>query len=277
MGAPQIQRERYLLTVYKLVDGDTNQGALGDDVLKSLGMEADEANKIAQYLKDEGLLKFRTFSSIALTHPGLKEVERLHSLPYNEVAARVLWAISELCHGSLSKLVLIEHIAQYLLMSFHDVSPVLDDLDERRGYIQALNEAVLLLPAGKQALDEMKKPKTTEKVSSDVFITHVHGDNFGAVQVGHGNTQSVVTHQSMTDILPKLAEFIEVVKKQDFEDKEDVVKDLEQAHKLAQGEVNEGVWRRIQAKLTAAKTTMEVAGLVYKNISLLASSLGLLQ
>lgn len=227
-------------------------------------MEEEEADKVSHYLEDEQLISFPTYGTVALTHRGRKEAERLHSLPYSEVEGRVLWMINELCRGSFTKLVLIEHIAQQLVMKFGDVSPVVTDLDERRGYIKAYNETVLLLPAGKEALDKVKKAKPAEKLSSDVFITHVHGDNLGAIQVGHGNTQSVVTHQSMTEILPKLAEFIEAVKKQDFDDKEDVVKDLDQAHKLAQGEINEGVWRRIQAKLTAAKTTMEVAGLAYK-------------
>src|SRR6266436_6770704 len=49
--------------------------------------------------------------------------------------------------------------------------------------------------------------------------------------------------------------------------KDDVMRDLEVALEVAKLNPNataaDGTWKRIQAKLTAAKTTMEIAGLAY--------------
>ena len=67
----------------------------------------------------------------------------------------------------------------------------------------------------------------------------------------------------MGDILPKLAEFISEVRKADFIDKEDAIRDLEKAYELAQGQLNSGVWERIQSKIKSAETTMKLAGYAY--------------
>jgi class 3 adenylate cyclase len=154
----KIHRERYLLTLHHLAEG-TTRAVSKQDVESYMGMELPELDKIASYLSGEGYTKEVTFTTVGLTHPGLKEVERLLSLPYEEIEGRVLWMINYLAGGSLSRLVLISALARRLVRDEGELYPIVNDLDERKGLITTLNEAVVLLPAGKEALEESHRPQ----------------------------------------------------------------------------------------------------------------------
>ena len=82
--------------------------------------------------------------------------------------------------------------------------------------------------------------------------------NSGQAMAGNQGTQH--TCQPGGEILSQLGEFIKAVKALDFPDKDDVVSDLEKAKELSSGENPEGKWKLIQAKLSSAKTAMELAG-----------------
>jgi hypothetical protein len=62
----QIQCERYLLTLYKLANGDTHEAIFTEDM--NLGMEEEEADKVSHYLEEEQLISFPTYGTVALTH-----------------------------------------------------------------------------------------------------------------------------------------------------------------------------------------------------------------
>lgn len=262
----KLKRDRFLLTVYKLAQGDTGETVDKTALAEALKIEGDEFEKTTRYLTDEGHIKGATFTTISLTPSGRKDAERLIELPYKEKAFRVLWMIKELSNGSLTRLVLSEEVARMLAIEPREIYPIMNDLDER-GLITALNEAVVMLPAGLEALESTGESSSApdSPPPSSVFNINVHGDNYGPVQQGHGNVQRIVNNQSISEILPMLVEFIEAVRAVDFVDKDDAVADLEKVQILARGEINEGIWKRIQTKLTAAKMTMEIAGLAYSS------------
>jgi hypothetical protein len=246
-----------------MVQGSTSHSAPCDELLGQLKMEEDEANRIADYLKGEELIEGRTFTTVGLTHKGRKEAERLQSLPYEDVEGRVLWMINKLCGGSLTRLVSIDEIARQLVMEPCDTYPIITDLDERKGLIQAFNEAVLLLPAGKESLQKMMNPQASSKSNSGTIITHVHGDNYGQIHSGHGGTQTLINNESVSEVLPKLSAFIESIREANFERRDRVIEDLEEIKTLVQGNLTPTIWELIQAKFLSVEASMKVAGYVY--------------
>ena len=84
----QIYRERYLLTLDQLAEGTTRPVGT-EDVESYMGMEPTELEKVASYLLGERFINQPTFTTVALTHEGRKEVERLLSLPYEEIEGLV--------------------------------------------------------------------------------------------------------------------------------------------------------------------------------------------
>ena len=104
-----------------------------------------------------------------------------------------------------------------------------------------------------------------------------HGDNYtmnigvleGGVQQGPNNIQhvNIVNNQPLSEILPELLNLIKAVTdKANFDGKDDVIRDLEKVRDLIlanpQAAPRDNIWTRINAKLIAAKTSMEIAGFV---------------
>jgi hypothetical protein len=74
-------RSRFLEAVYDATEGDSFKDTPEDQVVASLGMTRDAADPIAQYLVNEGLITWPTFGQIAVTHAGVKAVERARTKP----------------------------------------------------------------------------------------------------------------------------------------------------------------------------------------------------
>jgi len=78
----QAQRFRLMNVMYKLTDGDTSIALHLSKVAAAVGLPEPEADLIAQYLVDRGLLKFVTFGpTLSITPRGVDEVERAHAQP----------------------------------------------------------------------------------------------------------------------------------------------------------------------------------------------------
>jgi len=151
-----------------------------------------------------------------------------------------------------------EELAKILKLDVRDVQDVILELD-KVGWTEGTDEVSWISFAGIKEIEKL--PDTP--ISPN--IVNFNAPNTGPVQIGYHQTQqNVFQNQSIEEILPKLAELIRAIKAADFVDKDEVIADLEKIQSLAHGNISEGVWNRIQTKLTAAKTTMEVAGLVYK-------------
>jgi hypothetical protein len=116
-----------------------------------------------------------------------------------------------------------------------------------------------------RAIDSLGQSHQRE--GGDTYHTNINTVH-GAAHIGSGGTQNIqVNNQLVSEIIPQLAAFVEAIKKETFDDKDDVIRDLEVALEVAKSNPaatsNDGTWKRIQAKLTAANTTMEIAKLTY--------------
>jgi hypothetical protein len=252
-------RIELLLTLYEMAGGKLLQGVTDEELSKKIGIEdRTEFGQIALYLREEGLVKFQSFSSIALSHEGRKVAERIMAERYEEKERRVLrkhYDERERHPRGIHP----DELAAALDMELRDVYEIILELDNKK-WIGGTDEVSWILPAGMKEIERLPEQHITPN------IVHFHGPNTGPIQIGSHQTQNVSYNQSMTEILPKLAELIAALKAQNFEDKDEVIADLEKVQSLAHGEVNEGTWKRIQTRLTAAKTTMEITGLAYKSL-----------
>jgi hypothetical protein len=182
----------------------------------------------------------------------------------------VLYKLYELAPDDKIGDVIVDDLATTLGMQYNEVNNILEYW-QRKGMVRdgSFDAAIRLEP---YAIDEIEESLKTKKSTRHIPYTTInyidnrvtiHGDNLGQAQAGNNATQSMTNNQSISEILPKLTAFIEAVRQADFPDKDDAVHDLEKAHELAGLKQTEGTWQRIQTKLNAAKTTMEIAGFVY--------------
>jgi hypothetical protein len=75
-------RLRFLETVYDTTHGDRFQDTNVALIAPAVGLSAEAADHIAQYLVDEGLLAWLAFGGvISITHAGVKEVEQARREP----------------------------------------------------------------------------------------------------------------------------------------------------------------------------------------------------
>lgn len=75
-------RFRYLNRLYEITNGDSHKFVPADELGAELGLDREQSLAIAQYLKGEGLIEYRTFGpTISITHYGVVEVERAVSEP----------------------------------------------------------------------------------------------------------------------------------------------------------------------------------------------------
>jgi hypothetical protein len=254
------KRLQFLLTLHEMAGGNLYQGVLDNELAEKLNMETTEFRRHAVYLKEEELVKFQTFGSIAITHRGRKEVERIMAERYVERERRVLQRHYDDRHAARNERGFSpDELARELNLDFHEVCEMVLGLTTA-GLLAGTDEVSWISPLGIKEIERV--PDTP--ISPN--IVHFHGPNTGPVQIGSNQTQNNYYNQALTEVLPKLAEMISAVKAQNFDDKDEVLADLEKVHALASGDVNEGVWKRIQTRLTAAKTTMEITGLAYKSL-----------
>lgn len=253
------KRIEFLLTLHEVAEGNLHQGVLDDELAEKLGLETTAFRRHAVYLKEEGLVKFQTFSSIALTHEGRKEAERIMSERYVEKERRVLQKHFDERQTRNENGFAPDELARQLGLDVDEVCEIVVELTEA-GLLGGTDEVSWISPAGIREIE--KKPN----VPITPNIVHFHGPNTGPVQIGSNPIQNISYNQPLAEILPKLAELIAAIGNQDFADKDEVVADLEKVQALASGDVNDGTLKRIQTRLTAAKTTMEITGLAYKSL-----------
>jgi Mn-dependent DtxR family transcriptional regulator len=72
----QAQRFRFLEALYEKAEGVEGNVIPVHDLASGIGYTNELADKVVTYLVGEGLVKWVTFGNIALTHQGVKEVER---------------------------------------------------------------------------------------------------------------------------------------------------------------------------------------------------------
>jgi DNA-binding MarR family transcriptional regulator len=188
---------------------------------------------------------------------------------------RVLRKLYDMVPNNKHGDIIVSDLATALGMDYHEANRILLYWEDKGMVHSPSDESVALTP---YAIDEIEStiqhPNKGTKHFSPTVINYtdnrisIGGDNSGQVLAGNQGSQTM--HSPISEILPKLAEFIKAVKEAEFPDKDDVVRDLEKAQELAHANPNvtpkEAVWKRIQGKLEVAKTTMEIVGFAYNSL-----------
>jgi hypothetical protein len=167
--------------------------------------------------------------------------------------------------------VFVDALAKALGMEYQEANRILLYW-ERKGLVESpSDQTVALTPF---AIDEIEESvihpeKGTEHFPSTVINYHntvnIAGNNVGQAIAGNHSTQHMQTLTSV-EIVSKLAALIEAVKSLNFPEQHEVIDDLDKIRNLSSAEQSEGVIKRIQTRLAAVKTTMEVAGLAYQSL-----------
>lgn len=183
---------------------------------------------------------------------------------------RVLRKLYDLAPNDKHGDVIVSDLANALGMQYQEVNRILLYWEEKNMVYSPSDESVALTaPAIDEIESTIQHPNRGTKHFPPTIITYndnsvtVHG-NAQNVIGGQNNTQNI--NQPLSEILPKLAELIAAVRQADFPDREEVVQELEKVQALAEGEQNEGTWKRIQSRLNVAKTSMEIVGFAYKTL-----------
>src|SRR5688500_4745764 len=86
--------------LYEAAGGNLHQGVFDEELALKLDMNRQEFQRHAVYLREEGLVKFQTLSSISLSHAGRKEAERIVEEAYSQKERRVLETIADMSRMS---------------------------------------------------------------------------------------------------------------------------------------------------------------------------------
>ncbi len=260
-------REDFLVTLLEMHHGNFSSDKNTEELCKKLGLDYNtNCSAIALPLQQDGLVSWGAgFAWISLTPKGRQEAERIVESRYAVKAQRVLQKIYDMSKGIPGEIVVFDSLVKELGMSDDEVTGICIGLEEE-GFIKWPGGDVLEIKArGCRAIDDSGRKQGS---GGDIYHTTI-GKVEGGAHIGPGGTQNIqINYQPVSEIIPQLAALIESVKGEQFDDRDEVVRDLEIAHQVAlanpDATAKDGAWTRIQTKLTAAKTTMELAGFVIK-------------
>jgi hypothetical protein len=223
-------------------------------------------------LTEKGMIRQTNGYQEIVTQAGIRELKIManqESETLEQKRFRVLKTVYDLAPDDKHGMVGIFDLAKALTMGVHEVTRILSYWEEKGMVAFAADEAVRLTAP---AIDELEEklnhptkptkhfPYSIQYIDNSVNIT---GDIGGNVVGGQGNTYNEITNESLSSVLPKLAEFIEVVRRADFENRDEVIRDLETVYALAQRPIEKSVWEVIQAKFKSAEALMKLARFGY--------------
>jgi hypothetical protein len=258
----QRQQTRFLLKLYELAAGNTLRGIPNGEICESLNLSEEDNVNIVTALAEKSWAKFHTFGHVVILVGGIEKAEQLMARTFLEKQNEVLLEIYEM--RGPRNIVVVPHLIGRLDILAYEVYNILSGLEEK-GWIEwGGGDMVRMKQAGIEAIEA---PKDATPLIS--YTTNVQ-TNYGGIQQGHGNVQQINHREPLSKVLPQLSSFVEAVRQQDFEDKEDVIRDLEKALEVARANPGalpgEAVWTRVQSKLVTAKTAMELANLTYNTL-----------
>lgn len=271
---------RYLVKLYELSEGGLHPEVEGPQLKSALGYSHEQMRSAYGYLLDKGWADNDCrVPCVHITTKGIDEVERVMAQTYAAKEFRVLKTIRDTKYKEFNGWVDLDNLEKELPDTpRQELHMILEDLEKRKGLIGSIDQAVWIVPAGIEELERAERypDRSTQyfppQIINNYNVTIQDVDNANVMQNSPGGNQSIslIHNQPVSEILPKLAELINAVRQADFEDKEDVIRDLEKAQELAlanpQATPKEGIWKRIQTKLDAAKTSMEIVGYAYNSL-----------
>lgn len=264
-NALQQMAERYLTKLYELSEEGLKPQIDVRQAVSEVGFSSQEMRSVHHYLESKDLISWDCpVGFIRLTPRAIDAMQN----SYEVKETLVLRKIYDLSEQNTAKAVFFHVLVSELEMSDREVVGLCKGLHEQGliDYPPDIEAYLYITRRGIEAIQSLGKPKHSGGDTYNTTFTSVQG----GVQIGPGGTQNIqnVQYQPLSEILPHLTSLIEAVKSEQFDDRDEVVRDLEIAHQVAlanpDATANDGAWTRIQTKLAAAKTTMELSGFVIK-------------
>jgi predicted nucleic-acid-binding protein len=125
-----------------------------DRIFDLIGAGFDDKGPILRHLASERFVEWSDSSRISITNKGLIEVTKLMESSYAERERTVLKAVYEMAKRQPEVMVLIVDLAKAVEMSQQELIPILNDLQERKGLLGGINEAVWIPPKGIEFLEQ---------------------------------------------------------------------------------------------------------------------------
>lgn len=249
-------RLRYLLRIYQLSAGSTIQGIPLSQIDSDLGISDEEDTTIVTYLSAKGLANYSTFGHVSITARGIDEAERAMQSSYAEKERRVLQRIHDMGGVRHTDWVLIDALVQDLGMTFRELNDILIDLEERKGFIDGVEQAVRMIPAGIEVLEGGGEGATASPNVS--YTTNIHGPNYGGIQQGGERNVQNITLTNNPDFDKAIASLVELIRTSSLpdDDKEEIEDELSKVNKLALREPGSGLLERAKTRLDVVKLAM---------------------
>ncbi|MCA1576981.1 MAG: hypothetical protein LC794_06410 [Acidobacteria bacterium] len=263
-------REEYLLALLELHNGNYGSDVSNREACAKIGIEYNgEATRICQYLHRENFVTWVSFERIALTPAGTREAERIRDSRFKKKEARILDDLYNRYNSVPPDIKVVTTIEEFehLKIPENELKLILSDLAERR-LVDFQDDEADITHSGLRYV-EARHRNQSPPTRGDSYTMHI-GSVEGGVQQGPNSVQNIniTNYQPISEILPHLIKLIEGVKAESFDEKDDVIRDLEKVRELAlsnpQATPKDTVWTRVNAKLIAAKTSMDIAGVVVK-------------
>lgn len=266
--------QRTILQVFLEANDKPDANKSLTTLLEEFGFEMDILSFHLQHLKEKGLMRFDASQQEIVTQAGIRELKTMENEAPESLEQkrfRVLKTLYDMAPHDKHGMVNIFGLAKALGMSVQEANRILLYW-EQKGMISSPSDEAVALTAS--AIDELEAKinhpnKPTEHFPYSITYidnsVNIEGGVAGNVVGGQGNTYNAITNESLSAILPTLAEFISDVKKANFQDRDEVIRDFEKVYELAQRPVDQGIWELIQAKFISGETAMKVAGFVYKS------------
>lgn len=111
----------------------------------------------------------------------LQNMKSITETSYAEKENKVLRAIYEMGKGQPEVWVLIDDLSKALEMPSQELYPILNDLEDRKGWIGSVDAAVWMIPAGIEVLEAQPAAQQTNNMEAEidkrkVFVVHGHDD-----------------------------------------------------------------------------------------------------
>lgn len=225
------------------------QGVESKRLCTELEMDYELFSKAAHYLKEEGLMNYRSFSSISITHQGIKMVEKIMAEQYQETKDRVLAAILDM--GRMSGIIFFGDLARRLEMKDHELATYVNGLDGEGLISFGGGDVIEITDAGRTAFNKKPPPASTTNIMNI-------NQNYGAAAIGSYINQTVNVNPDFNNAINGLLKVIETSELDD-DDKEELSGKIIKVNQLA---IQDTSIEKVTRRLDYVKTILQGANLL---------------
>lgn len=264
--------EKFLITLYLLSDKTVGQEINREKIFDIIGTNFDERRQIPGILANERFVEWKNHIQISISLKGIIGVEKLMESTYAEREFSVLEAIYRISNKKPEEMVLINDLAKALEMSFYEINPILNDLENRKGLIGSIEDTVWILPAGIEEIEKIKRnpERPTDNFPANVTNNYTFNAPVGAFQNNTLNsTQNVnqkIAVNNNSDFNAAIESILDLVKISSLANfkKEDLISDIERIKQLAENEPSSELVEHAKSKIDYLEKAIKTTDLAIK-------------